>query len=219
MRAENETGAERVVERLEVGPLATNCYILKSGEELAVIDPGGDAEEILRRVAELGGNVKTVVNTHGHIDHMAANQEVLAATGAELAIHQLDARMLVEPDGNLSTMMGMRVKSPPATRLLADGDEVVVGSERMKVLHTPGHTPGSVCLIAKEFAFTGDTLFLDSIGRMDFPGGSERKMQASLARLQAVLSRETMLYPGHGSTGTFGRALLVNPFLGSVWPA
>ncbi|MEO0077667.1 MAG: MBL fold metallo-hydrolase [candidate division WOR-3 bacterium] len=210
---------EMVIERLEVGPLQTNCYILKSGDEIAVIDPGWDAAEILRRVAELGGVVKLVVNTHAHIDHMAVNQEVLEATGAELLVHQLDAGMLVEPEGNLSVMMGMRVKSPAPTRLLKEGDEVVVGSERMKVLHTPGHTPGSICLVAKEYAFTGDTLFLDSIGRMDFPGGSERKMQASLARLQAVLSRETVLYPGHGPSGTFGRALLVNPFLGSVWPA
>lgn len=211
--------SERVIERLEVGPLLTNCYVLKSNGEIAVIDPGGDAGDILAKAAELGGTVRLVVDTHGHADHMAANQEVLAATGAELLIHRLDAGMLVEPEGNLSTLMGIRLKSPPATRLLADGDEVVVGDERLKVLHTPGHTPGSICLVAKEYAFTGDTLFLDSIGRMDFPGGSEQKMQASLARLQAVLARETMLYPGHGPSGTYGRALLVNPYLGSIWPA
>lgn len=214
-----QTEQNRVVERLEVGVLQTNCYVLKSGDDIAVIDPGGDGARILEKAAELGGKVKLVVNTHGHIDHMAANREVVDATGAQLFVHRLDAEMLIQPEGNLSVMMGMKVQSPVPTRLLADGDEVVVGSEHLKVLHTPGHTPGSICLVAGEYAFTGDTLFLDSIGRTDFPGGSERKMQASLARLQALLARDTLLYPGHGPIGTFGRALLVNPFLGSVWPA
>jgi len=204
------------IERLVVGPLATNCYVMKSGEELAVIDPGGDAELILERVKELGGTVKYVIDTHGHIDHIAANREVIEATGAELLIHELDAGLLAHPDRNLSSLMGMRITSPSPSRLLKEGDKVIVGEEEMTVLHTPGHTPGGICLLAEGYAFTGDTLFVDSIGRVDFPGGSEEQMQASLSRLQGLLRKETQIYPGHGEPGRFGRALLVNPFLGGL---
>jgi glyoxylase-like metal-dependent hydrolase (beta-lactamase superfamily II) len=112
--------------------------------------------------------------------------------------------------------MGMKLTSPAPSRLLKEGDKVVVGEEEMTVLHTPGHTPGGICLLASEYAFTGDTLFVDSIGRTDFPGGSDDDMQASLHKLQMVLRKDTVLYPGHGEPGRFGRALLVNPFLGSM---
>lgn len=206
----------RTIERLVVGPLATNCYILKSGVELAVIDPGGDAEAILTKVEDLGGTVKYVIDTHGHIDHIAANREVIEATGAELLIHELDAKLLAHPDRNLSSLMGMKLTSPTPSRLLKEGDKVTAGEDEMTVLHTPGHTPGGICLLAPDYAFTGDTLFVDSIGRVDFPGGSEEQMMASLARLQTVLKKETEIYPGHGEPGRFGRALLVNPFLGSL---
>lgn len=202
--------------RLVVGPLATNCYVLKSGAELAVVDPGGDAEMILAKARELGGTVRYVIDTHAHVDHIAANREVIEATGAQLLIHGLDAKLLAHPDGNLSSLMGMRLTSPSPNRLLKEGDKVVVGEDEMTVLHTPGHTPGGICLLSSEYAFTGDTLFVDSIGRVDFPGGSDELMQASLDRLQAVLRKETMLYPGHGEPGRFSRALLVNPFLGSL---
>ena len=204
------------IERLVVGPLATNCYILKSGVELAIIDPGGDAELILEKARELGGTVKYVIDTHGHIDHIAANREVIEATGAELLIHELDASLLQFPDRNLSSLMGMKLTSPALSRLLKEGDKIVVGEAEMTVLLTPGHTPGGICLLAPEYAFTGDTLFIDSIGRTDFPGGSDEQMQASVNKLQTVLRKDTMLYPGHGEPGRFGRALLVNPFLGSL---
>jgi glyoxylase-like metal-dependent hydrolase (beta-lactamase superfamily II) len=204
------------IERLVVGPLAGNCYILKSGAELAVVDPGGDAEMILAKLTELGGTVKYVIDTHGHVDHIAANREVIDATGAQLLIHELDAKLLAHPDRNLSSLMGMRLTSPVPNRLLMEGDKIVVGEDEMTVLHTPGHTPGGICLLGPDYVFTGDTLFVDSIGRTDFPGGSNELMQASLDRLQIVLRKDTMLYPGHGEPGSFGRALLVNPFLGSL---
>lgn len=211
--------APPVVERLEVGPLQTNCYVLKSDDELAVIDPGGDGPGIIQRIAELGGRVKYVINTHGHVDHMAANTEVLAATDAILLAHRLDVEMLVSPERNLAAMMGFRVCSPEPAQTLEDGDIIEVGGERLTVVHTPGHTPGGICLLGSGYAFTGDTLFVDSIGRIDLPGGNEMAMRGTLARLQALLRKETAIYPGHGLPGTFGRALLVNPFLGSRWPA
>lgn len=206
------------VERLVVGPLATNCYILSSADSIAVVDPGDEAQRILGRVEQLGGRVRYVINTHGHIDHVAANSEVVEATGAELLVHEDDAEMLELPDASLASLAGIRLRPVKADRLLADGDEVVVGAETLRVLHTPGHTPGGICLVGAGFAFTGDTLFLDSIGRTDFPGSSEPEMMASLGRLQARLARDTVIYPGHGETGTFARALLVNPFLGG-WSA
>jgi len=218
-KMENNKPVTTVVEQLVVGPLETNCYILKSGEEMLIVDPGGDSNLIINKIGELGGVVKLIVNTHGHIDHIAANKELKEATGARLLIHELDEALLTEPDANLATLIGMRTKSPGADQLLNDGDEIIVGEERLQVVHTPGHTPGSICLLGRDFAFTGDTLFVDSIGRCDLPGGSERQMKLSLSRLQSLLRRETMLYPGHGLSGSFGRALLVNPFLGSIWPA
>jgi len=209
-------GVAETIERLVVGALGTNCYMLKSENELAVVDPGGDAEVILAKAKELGGTVKYVIDTHGHVDHIAANREVIEATGAQLLIGELDAKLLAHPDRNLSSMMGLRFTSPVPSRLLKEGDNVLVGEVEMTVLHTPGHTPGGICLLGAGYAFTGDTLFVDSIGRVDFPGGSEEQMMASLNRLQVVLRKDTELYPGHGEPGTFGRALLVNPFLGSL---
>ncbi|MFO7676313.1 MAG: MBL fold metallo-hydrolase [bacterium] len=207
------------VDRLVVGPLAANCYLLKSGDELAVIDPGSEPERILERAGELGGTVRYVINTHGHIDHVAGNEAVIKATGAELLIHAEDAVMLSEPDSSLASYMGMSVSALEPGRVLEGGDEVALGGLSLTVLHTPGHTPGGICLVGGGLAFTGDTLFVDSIGRTDFPGGSNRLMRESILLLRARLAGETMLYPGHGEPGTFGRALLVNPFLGSIWPA
>ncbi len=207
------------IERLVVGPLATNCYILKSGGELMVVDPGGDADRIIARLRELEGTVRYVVDTHAHIDHVAANRPVLDATGAELLIHRDDVAMLAQPDTSLASMVGLRVEPMTPARDLVDGDEVTVGDATLRVLHTPGHTPGGICLLADGYAFTGDTLFVDSIGRTDFPGGSIARIRESLALLRTRLTEETMLYPGHGEPGTFARALLVNPFLGDEWPA
>jgi glyoxylase-like metal-dependent hydrolase (beta-lactamase superfamily II) len=207
------------IERLVVGPLATNCYILKSGEELMVIDPGGDADRIIARLRELEETVRYVVDTHAHIDHVSANRPVLEATGAELLIHRDDVAMLAQPDTSLASMVGFTVEPMTPARELVDGDEVTVGDATLRVLHTPGHTPGGICLLGDGYAFTGDTLFVDSIGRTDFPGGSIVRIRESLALLRTRLAAETMLYPGHGEPGTFARALLVNPFLGDGWPA
>ncbi len=201
------------VERIVVGPLATNCYVVESANELAVIDPGAEADSILARVTELGGVVRFVIDTHGHIDHIGANRPLIEATGAPLLIGELDAAMLMQPDQSLAFMLGAKVDALTPTRLLRDGDRLQVGQHELSVMHTPGHTPGGICLIGDGLAFTGDTLFLDSIGRVDFPGGSEEQMMASLQRLQMVLRRDMMLYPGHGEPGSFCRALLINPFL------
>lgn len=205
------------VRRLVVGPLATNCYVIDSGSELAVVDPGGDAEQIIAVCNELGGKVRYVINTHGHIDHVAADKAVLEATGAELLIHAADEAMVTRPDAVMAGFFGMSVSPVRPARLLQDGERISVGGTQLEVVHTPGHTPGGICLVGAGVAFTGDTLFVDSVGRTDFPGGSEMQLRASLQLLRSRLTRETMLYPGHGEPGSFARALLVNPFLGAVW--
>ena len=203
--------------RVVVGPLATNCWLLKSGDEVAVVDPGGNPERIVEKVGELGGTVKYVINTHGHIDHVAANRPVMDELGGELVIHPEDEPMLLRPDPNFTMMMGVKIEPVVPDRTVREGDELELGEERLKVLHTPGHTPGGICLVTEGYSVTGDTLFLDSIGRTDFPGGSNREMQDSLARLRLVLDKESQLLPGHGEPGSFARALLVNPFLGGGW--
>lgn len=206
------------VERLVVGPLAANCYIVGDSDEWAVIDPGAEPDRILSRLEELGGTVRYIINTHGHIDHVAANEALVTATGAELLIHEEDAEMLSEPDNSLAALMGVPVGPVEPGRTLQDGDVLELGGLRLTVLHTPGHTPGCICLLGAGMAFTGDTLFVDSIGRTDFPGGSNRQMRESLLLLRARLSGETMLHPGHGESGSFTRALLVNPFLSDMPP-
>ncbi len=206
------------VTRLVVGPLATNCYILKSGDALAIVDPGGDAGRILEEAGSVGGRVELVIATHGHIDHVAAAGAVVRASGAGLLVHRADAVMLENPQQSLAALMGIDIQPVKPTRLLSDGDTVAVGETELAVLHTPGHTPGGICLLGPGFAFTGDTLFVASVGRTDFPGGSEARLRDSLALLRSRLARDTMLYPGHDEPGSFARALLVNPFLGSGWP-
>ena len=202
--------------------MGTNCYLLLDDGEIAVIDPGFEPERILREIKRLQDSSSSVVrrpsciiiNTHGHIDHIGANAAIKAATGALILIGRGDAGHLTDSNGNLSAFMGEVVISPPADRLLKEGDLVTVGETTLKVYETPGHTEGGICLVGDGFAFTGDTLFFESMGRTDFPGGSERKIKASLKRLVELLPDDTMIYPGHDEPGLMGDAKRVNPFLG-----
>lgn len=204
-----------IVEMLCVGLLQTNCYIVgcEDTKEGAIIDPGGDAKRILARVEQLGLKIKYVVNTHGHFDHTLANKEVVKATGAPLAIHSADAPMLTEGGG--AFFFGIMGKaSPPAEVILDEGQVLTVGEVELQVLHTPGHSPGSICLYSEEegVLFDGDVLFNMGIGRCDLPGGSYSVLMDSIQRLLA-LSDETMVYPGHGPATTIGREQRSNPFL------
>ena len=156
-----------IIERIEVGPFASNCYVVgaESGQECLIIDPGAGGKEILRRVNDLGLEVKYIVLTHGHIDHVGALKEVKEATNAEIAIHADDAASLQARDP-LSMMYRMSMQSlPPPDRLLKGGDSLNISNLRLLVLHTPGHTPGGISLLGEEAVFTGDTLFNLGIGR------------------------------------------------------
>ncbi len=204
---------------LTVGSLSTNCYVVwcSKTREAIVIDPGfdrqGEAEEVLGILKGNGLKVKFIVGTHGHPDHTCGNGAVKEATGASILIHEKDANMLNEQGKRLAELFGFRVNSPTADRLLKDGDAVRFGQEALRVLHTPGHSPGSVSLVGADCVFTGDTLFAGSIGRVDLPGGSGKEMMRSLLEKLAILPDRFVVYPGHGPKSTVGEEKRSNPFL------
>lgn len=205
------------IETLVVGPLQANCYIVgdETAAEALVIDPGGDAEEILEAIAKLGATVKTIVNTHGHVDHILANRRIKEATNAPIAIHSADGGMLTNPLAAFSFLLGVLKPSPPANMMLNEGDVLDVGDVHLRVIHTPGHSRGSICLYEenKGVVFTGDTLFQGGIGRTDFPGGSYQTLVDSVRTKLLTLPDETVVYPGHGPTTTIGQERRYNPFL------
>jgi hydroxyacylglutathione hydrolase len=206
-----------IIEPLAVGPLQTNCYIVgdEASREGIVIDPGGDAEMIMEAVRRLKLKIKLVVDTHGHFDHIMANQEIMEATGAPLAIHPDDASMLTNPLRSFSFFAGSFRPSPAATVSLTEGSTVEVGSTKLQVLHTPGHSPGSISLYCAEqkVVFDGDVLFYTGIGRTDFPGGSMRTLLQSIQDKLFTLPDDTVVYSGHGPQTTIGFERKHNPFL------
>lgn len=206
-----------IIEPLAVGPLQTNCYIVgdeASGQGI-VIDPGGDAALILDTVRRLKLEMKLVVNTHGHFDHIMANKEVVEATGAPLAIHPDDAAMLTNPLRSFSFFAGDLRSGPAATVALTADSTVEIGSIKLQVLHTPGHSPGSISLWCPEHkvVFSGDALFNMGIGRTDFPGGSMRILLQSIRDKLFALPDDTVVYSGHGPATTIGFERGHNPFL------
>lgn len=199
--------------RLQVGEVLTNTYIIKSKDEIIIIDPAFDSEKIIKEIKNLKGCVKYIINTHGHIDHISSNNDLLKEFNCQLLIHELDSKLLTSPGRNLSLLFGYSYVSRNADLLLRDGDIVKIGDLELKVIHTPGHTEGSISLYGNGFVFTGDTLFYDSIGRTDFPGGNERKLFESLKKLTKIIKDEQIVYPGHGEFGNFYKIKKINPFL------
>lgn len=203
------------IERLVVGNMDANSYIVAAEDtnEALVIDPGGSVEKILNLLKEHDLNVKYIVNTHGHIDHIAANEKLLAETNAQLLIHEADANFLEEPELNLSAFMGAEnVISPTADRLLKSGEKINCGEINLEVLHTPGHTKGSICLLGEEVLLSGDTLFARGVGRTDFPTGSRQELNESLSKIME-LDLKLRIYPGHGPTATLAEVKENNPYL------
>jgi glyoxylase-like metal-dependent hydrolase (beta-lactamase superfamily II) len=203
------------IETLTVGPVMTNCYIIacEDTKKAAVIDPGGDAKRILDTVKRMGVDVVYVLNTHGHFDHTLANDQIVAATGAPLAIHEADAPMLTLGGG--AAWFGMRGSKSSADVLLREGETLKVGNLQLQVLHVPGHSPGGVAFyIASEgVVFSGDALFNMGIGRTDLPGGDYDELIASIQTKLFALPGETVVYSGHGPATTIARERAGNPFL------
>lgn len=203
------------VKRITGGPLPTNCYLLtdeKTGET-AVIDPGFWNEE-LKRAVQAAGKISQILLTHGHYDHLGGALCVREATGAKIFILEPEKEFPLDPELNLASMLSMAPYQPfQADRLLADKETFSLGGLTIKTLHTPGHTVGSCCFLAEDALFSGDTLFCGSMGRTDFPTGSESQMMASL-RMLAGLPGDYRVYPGHEEETTLEHERKTNPFLG-----
>jgi glyoxylase-like metal-dependent hydrolase (beta-lactamase superfamily II) len=205
-----------IIAALPVGLIQTNCYIIGCEEtkEGAVIDPGGHPERILAEIDRCGLAIKYVLNTHAHFDHTDANAAIVAATGAPLALHPLDGALLGASGG--AAWFGMQADpSPPPDLDLHAGDELEVGTLRLQVLHTPGHTPGHVCFYESEngVLFDGDVLFRRGIGRTDLPGGDWQQLLHSIQRSLFSLPDHTVVYSGHGGPTTIGEEKRLNPWL------
>ena len=191
------------VKMFTVGMLGTNCYVVgdKDSGEAVVIDPGFDskseAQHILDEIERNGLQIKYIINTHGHPDHNGGNQILKNHSHAPILIHEADASML---------------NGPPADRRLREGDIIEVGNVKLKIIHTPGHSPGSTALLAEDYVFSGDTLFAGSIGRYDLPGASLEELVNSLKKL-LTLPDHIKVCPGHGPATSVGEERRNNPFL------
>ncbi|MEA2022182.1 MAG: MBL fold metallo-hydrolase [Candidatus Caldatribacteriota bacterium] len=196
------------LKRLVVGALDTNCYLVgcKKNRKAVVIDPGAEEEvdTIVNILQDNNFKLKYIINTHGHIDHIAGNRELKSKTLAGILIHKLDAEMLVDANKNLSSFLNQEICSPPADKFLEEGDEITFGLLKLKIIHTPGHTPGGISLILNDIVFTGDTLFAEGIGRTDLPGGSYNDIQKSIKEKLLILGDDKIIYPGHGPSSTIG---------------
>lgn len=204
-----------IIKKLEVGPIMANCFIVgcESTKEAVVIDPGDDADRILMTLAKSELKVKYLINTHGHFDHVGANKRMKEVTGAQLAVHPDDEPMYKELSRS-AMMFGLSAEnSPPADIHLKDGDEISFGTITLKVIHTPGHSRGGICLYTKGRLFAGDTLFAGSIGRTDLNGGDYDTLISSIKEKLLVLEPDTIVYTGHGPETTIGNEKRMNPFL------
>lgn len=194
-----------------------NCYIIYDEQSLEgiIVDPGDEAGRILETVHNLNLIIKYIVNTHGHADHIGANKELGEKLQAKLAIHADDAAMLTDPQLNLSVAgyMGRIIISQPADILLHEKDIISFGNCRFKVIHTPGHTPGGICLVGEGIVISGDSLFAGSIGRTDFPTGSLTDLVSSLKEKIMTLDPAMQVFPGHGGTSVIGWEKQNNPYL------
>lgn len=210
-----------IIETLSLGPIGTNGFIVgdQASGRAAIIDPGGDAPVVLEVLHRLGLQPDAVVVTHAHFDHIGGVRALVEATGAPFLIGEAELPVLqVAPERALLTF-GVHVPAPPAPdRLLKEGDVLTLGGAPFRVVHTPGHSPGHICLLGEGVAFVGDVVFQGGIGRTDLPGGDYETLMRSIARHILTLPDETVLYNGHGPATTVGRERRSNPFLVGLAP-
>jgi glyoxylase-like metal-dependent hydrolase (beta-lactamase superfamily II) len=195
-----------LVESIAVGELQSNCYIIadENSKEALVIDPGDEGEKIFKYIDDKGYLVKYIVLTHVHADHISEVNYLKGKTGAKVLIHINDAPALTNASINLSLFLGKELILDEADICVNDGHTLEIGKHEFKVIHTPGHTPGGICLLTGNKLFSGDTLFLYSIGRTDLPGGDFEQLIGSIKSRLFILDNDTVVYPGHGDTTTIG---------------
>lgn len=194
------------------------CYIIgctKTGRG-AIVDPGGGEKTVLETARGMGLTIDYIIATHGHPDHVCGNRIIQEATGAKIVMHEDDAAFFFKKEiQNYFSMLGLE-QSPPVDITVKDGDSLTLGEEQLRIIHTPGHTPGGICLYNPPDLITGDTLFVGGIGRTDFPGGSHQQLIDSILGRLMVLPEETVIWPGHGyggSRSTLGEEKRENPYI------
>ena len=205
-----------MIEGRAVGSMGANCYLFACPEskKAVLIDPGAEGKSIYRWVLEKDLKVEYILLTHGHIDHIGAVDELRELLGdVSVGIHEGDAGMLTNGRQNLSSYFGSELVLKKADFYLQEGQEIHVGKQVLKVIATPGHSPGGVCFLSPEGLFSGDTLFAGSIGRTDFPGGSMNQLLDGVKKKLLVLPENTRVFPGHGEATTIGEEKRDNPFL------
>ncbi|MBN2417443.1 MBL fold metallo-hydrolase [bacterium] len=202
------------IEILQLGMLETNCYIVSDteGGECAVVDPADDAAYIVSVAEKSGMRIATIILTHGHYDHIGALASLAGATGCRAHIHPRDAAKLTDTGRNFSSLLGSPAVYTGEITPVEDGDLISVGTRNLRVIHTPGHSPGSICLSGDDFILSGDTLFASGVGRTDLPGGSPEQLTRSIRDKLFALPDATVVFPGHGSPTTIGKEKAENPF-------
>jgi hydroxyacylglutathione hydrolase len=207
-----------LVRQFEVGNFSIFSYLIadEQAKEGLFIDPSGDHNMLLQEAAAHNLTIKYVVNTHSHIDHVMGNREMVRRTGAKIIIHEADAAGILDTPPDILEMFGAEVP-PTADILVSDGQLIQVGNVALKVIHTPGHTPGGMCLYIEGMVFTGDTLFVGAVGRTDFPGGSYQELERSIQTKLYTLPGETVVFPGHNygmtPTSTIQQERRTNPYV------
>lgn len=204
-----------IIHKLTLGFFGVNNYLIQSSKSprAILIDAGDAPHEILQKIEQLNLELVYLINTHGHGDHISGNTQIMQRTGAQLMIHPLDEPFLRDPALNMSIAFGHELTSPEPNRLFNEGDIVELDDIRLRVLHTPGHTPGHISLIGDGVAFVGDVIFRESIGRTDFPMSSFQQLLDSIRTKIYPLPDETVLYNGHGPETTVGHEKVYNPFV------
>lgn len=203
------------VHTLVVGRLQTNCYVMESKSGSVIVDPGDEPERILRFLGDIRATPNQIIATHTHFDHVLGVDLIRKKLGIPFLIHRDDLPMLQSMQDRVRQFMNMEVPPPPTVDgYLKDGALIRIGDETVQVLHTPGHSPGSISILGTGFVLTGDALFNQSIGRTDLPGGDLKTLLLSIREKLFKLGDETIVYPGHGPETTIGDEKLTNPFVG-----
>jgi glyoxylase-like metal-dependent hydrolase (beta-lactamase superfamily II) len=204
-----------IIKKMALGIYGANCYIIadEESEEAAVVDPGGEGKEIYKILNDMGKKCVYIILTHGHMDHIGGVEELKKLTGARVVIHEKDNEMINDPALNLSTSGYGEEISFNGDILVSEGDEIKIGLTLAKIIHTPGHTPGGMCISIGNHLFSGDTLFERSIGRTDLYGGDYEMIIKSIKNKLFKLSKDTIVHPGHGGDTTIEIEMSKNPFL------
>ncbi|MGH2807663.1 MAG: MBL fold metallo-hydrolase [Actinomycetota bacterium] len=209
--------AFKIFSHREVGPLACNCYVVGDTEtkEAIVIDPGGDPELIEADIAAAGLTITAVIATHAHFDHVLAADAIRAKTGAPFYLHQADKPVLEWLQASGQMFLGIELPPPPDVDTTPDeGDRLIAGGVELEVIHTPGHSPGSISLVHADALFAGDTLFAGSVGRTDLPGGDTQTLVDAVRNKLFRFDETLPVYPGHGPATTIAEERRSNPFVG-----